>query len=161
MSISRTIDVKDRKILTLVPAAARTPHSLLARGPVMAASGTHERVKRLEAEGVIQRYETRVDPKALELNLLAFIFIKTAGGVGNWGSGQALTRIPEVQEVHCIAGEDCYLVKVRVASPEALQVLLREKFGAIESITHTNSCIVLSTLKETTQLPLCESEAQP
>lgn len=152
----RIIDDKDITILNLLQEDARTSNAEIARALGVAPSGTHERVKRLEAEGVIEGYETRVAPKALNLNLLAFIFVKTAGGVANWRTGQALSQIPEIQEVHCIAGEDCYLAKVRVASPEALQALLREKFGAIESITHTNSCIALSTLKETTRLPLPE-----
>ena len=57
-------------------------------------------------------------------------------------------------KVHHIAGEDCYLVKVRVADPEALGRLLRETFGAIEQVRSTRTTIVLSTIKETSRLPI-------
>lgn len=59
-----------------------------------------------------------------------------------------------MQEVHHIAGEDCFLVKLRVADTEALGQLLRTSFGAIETIRSTRTTIVLQTLKETATLPL-------
>lgn len=150
------IDEKDRKILNILQQDARVTNADIARRLGMAASATHERIKKLEAQGVIQGYAARVDPKAAGLNLQAFIFIKTAGGVGEWSTGERLAKIPEVQEIHSIAGEDCYLIRVRTRDPESLGRLLREKFGAIDTITATNSAIVLSTMKETTALPLDE-----
>ena len=68
--------------------------------------------------------------------------------------GRALLRIPEVLEVHNMAGEDCYLVKVRVADTDALGKLLREKFGKIKAIRSTRTNIALDTLKESSYLPL-------
>ena len=61
-------------------------------------------------------------------------------------------------EVHHIAGEDCYLVKVRVADTEALGTLLRERFGAIGTVRSTRTTVVLSTLKETNLLPLRDED---
>lgn len=147
------LDARDRKILALLQDDARMPSAEIARRLGMAPSAIHERLKKLES-GAISGYETRLDPKALGLNLIAFIFVKTAGGVGDWGTGEQLAKIREVQEVHSIAGQDCYLVKVRVQDPEALGRLLRERFGKIKTIVSTNSVIVLSTLKESGQLPL-------
>ena len=152
------IDGKDKKILNILQQDARIPNVEIARRLGMAASATHERIKKLEAQGVIQGYAARVDPKAAGLNLLAFIFVKTAGGVGEWSTGERLSKIPEVQEIHSIAGEDCYLIRVRTRDPESLGRLMREKFGAIDTITATNSAIVLSTMKETIALPLEEGE---
>jgi Lrp/AsnC family leucine-responsive transcriptional regulator len=68
--------------------------------------------------------------------------------------GALLAQIPEVQEVHHVAGEDCYLVKVRVADTEALGALLREKVGAVKNVRSTRTTIVLGTLKETHRLPI-------
>jgi len=152
------IDGKDKKILNILQQDARIPNVEIARRLGMAASATHERIKKLEAQGVIQGYAARVDPKAAGLNLLAFIFVKTAGGVGEWSTGERLSKIPEVQEIHSIAGEDCYLIRVRTRDPESLGRLMREKFCAIDTITATNSAIVLSTMKETIALPLEEGE---
>jgi Lrp/AsnC family leucine-responsive transcriptional regulator len=59
-----------------------------------------------------------------------------------------------VLEVHHVAGEDCYLVKMRAANPEALGRLLRERVGSIPTVTGTRTTIVLGTLKETSRLPV-------
>jgi len=63
-----------------------------------------------------------------------------------------LAKIPEVQEVHNIAGEDCYLVKVRAADSAALMDLMRNSFSKIPSIVSTKTTIVLETIKEQQQL---------
>jgi Lrp/AsnC family leucine-responsive transcriptional regulator len=70
------------------------------------------------------------------------------------GAGRALAAIPEVQEVHNIAGEDCYLVKVRVKDAEALGELLRHKIGPIEKVRRTRTTIVMSSPLEAGRLPL-------
>jgi Lrp/AsnC family leucine-responsive transcriptional regulator len=59
-----------------------------------------------------------------------------------------------VQELHHVAGEDCYLVKVRVGDAAELGRFLREKVGVIESVGSTRTTIVLETIKETAKLPL-------
>ncbi len=65
-----------------------------------------------------------------------------------------LAALPSVQEIHHVAGEDCYLLKVRVADTEDLARLIRERLGAIPSVRSTRTTIVLETLKETGRLPL-------
>ncbi len=69
-------------------------------------------------------------------------------------TGQCLANIPGVQEVHHIAGDDCYLVKVRARDTEALGRLLREHFSGIETVRSTRTTIVLNTLRETCEIPL-------
>jgi Lrp/AsnC family leucine-responsive transcriptional regulator len=76
--------------------------------------------------------------------------------VGERETAQRLADLPEVQEVHHIAGEDCYLVKVRARDTEALGRLLRERFGAVPSVRSTRTTIVLETVKESSRLPLPE-----
>ena len=99
-----------------------------------------------------------MNPRALGLGLVAYIYVRADEPVGSLRAGEALCAIPEVQEVHHIAGEDCYLVKARVADTEALGALLRERFGSISSVRTTRSTIVLNTLKETGQLPIPDEE---
>ena len=83
-------------------------------------------------------------------------------GVGDTKTGMLLAKIPEAQEVHHVAGEDCYLVKVRVPDTDSLGTLLRERIGAIKSVRSTRTTIVLGTLKETYRLPIgFDLEAAP
>ena len=65
---------------------------------------------------------------------------------------QALSKIPQVQEVHHIAGEDCFLVKVRTEDASTLMDLMRNSFKKIPNISSTRTTIVLETVKEEQQL---------
>lgn len=142
------IDDIDRQILTIVQRGARTNNADIAREVGMAPSATLERLRKLEARGVIEGYEARIDPAAVGLGLLAFVFVRTDERMGDTSAGDALARLPEVQEVHHVAGEDCYLIKVRAESTEALGEMLRVKLGAIPKVVSTRSTIVLQTVKE-------------
>lgn len=148
------IDDIDRRILSLLQDNARINNADIARQVGMAPSAVLERMRKLEKKGILAGYATLLEPHALGLGLLAFVFVKTAERDFDSRAGHLLAQIPEVQEVHHVAGEDCYLVKVRAASPEGLGRLLREKFGAIGTVVSTRSTIVLETLKEETKLPL-------
>ena len=148
------IDDIDLKILALLQEDARTSNAEIARRVGMVPSGIFERLRKLEERGLIRAYETRLDPKPLGLGLLAFVFVRAEERVGSPATGEALAAIPEVLEVHHVAGEDCYLVKVRAADTEALGRLLREGFGAVATVRSTRTTIVLSTVKETARLPL-------
>ena len=142
----------DAKILHILQQDARISNAEIARQLEMAPSAILERIRKLEAKGLIAGYEARLNPKMLDLDLLAFIYVRADEGVSSLNTGEVLAQMPEVQEVHHIAGEDCYLVKVRVANTEALGRLLRERFGRIATIRSTRTTIVLSTLKESGQL---------
>lgn len=148
------IDEIDSSILTILQENARTSNAEIARQVGLVPSAIGERVKKLEERGVIRGYGLELDARKLGLGLMAFIFVGSEEAVGSECTGEALARIPEVQEVHHTAGEDCYLIKVRVAGTEELRDLLRYKLGAIETIRSTRSVITLATIKETAKLPL-------
>jgi Lrp/AsnC family transcriptional regulator, leucine-responsive regulatory protein len=148
------LDEIDRDILKILQSSARTSNAEIARNLGMAPSAILERIRKLEARGVISGYETRVDPKALDLELLAFVFVRASELLGELPTGRALSEIPEVLEVHHVAGEDCYLAKVRAQGTDHLGRLLRNRFGAIPTVTSTRTTIVLGTVKETGCLPL-------
>jgi Lrp/AsnC family transcriptional regulator, leucine-responsive regulatory protein len=151
------IDEIDTKILTILQSDARTSNAEIARRLTMAPSAILERIRKLENRGLIEGYEARLDPDALAMGLLAFIYVRADERIGSRVIGEELATIPEVQEVHHIAGEDCYLLKVRVADTHALGELLRQRFGPIEAIRSTRTTIVLETVKETAQIPLPSS----
>lgn len=158
MTATVELDATDARILVLLQENARTSNADIARAIEMAPSAVLERIRRLEARGIIQGYEAKLDPQALGFGLTAFILVRTEERVGSASIGQALARIPEVQEVHHVAGEDCYLVKVRVADTDRLGTLLRERFGRLKSVRNTRTTIVLSTVKDSQQLPIERKE---
>ncbi len=143
------LDHIDLQILDKMQGNARVSNADLARDLSMAPSAILERVKKLEQKDVIRRYTTSINPAALEQKLLAFIFIRTSQGFSCCSdTGNLLSAIPEVQEVHHIAGEDCFLVKVRTTDAASLMELMRTKFQQIPNIASTKTTIVLETVKE-------------
>ncbi len=155
------IDGIDKDILTIIQSNARVSNAEIARRVKMVPSAILERLRKLESKGIILGYEAKISPKSLGLGLLAFIFVKADDRIGEPETGARLAEIPEVLEVHHIAGEDCFLVKVRTADTEALGRLLRERFGAIPTIRSTRTTIAMNTIKETAQLPLDLEWSQP
>ncbi len=151
------LDAMDRKILALLQTRARMSNAEVARQVGMVPSGTFERIRKLEDRGVIARYEARVNPVALGRGLLAFVFLRSKEQPGELGTAEELAKIPDVLEVHNIAGEDCFLLKVRARDPQDLARIIREKIGVIKSVTSTRTTIALETIKETSVLPLEES----
>ncbi len=148
------LDATDVAILELLQANARISNADIARQLDMAPSAILDRIRKLEQRGVIEGYVTRINPVAVGLGLTAFVLVRTEERVGSGAIGQALARTPEVLEVHHVAGEDCYLVKVRVPDTEALSRLLRERFGRLKGVRNTRTTIVLATVKEAQALPL-------
>lgn len=151
---ARVLDETDRQIVAFLQSDARMANAEIARRLGMAPSAIFDRIRKLEERGIIDGYEARVNAKAIGLGLTAFVFVRGEDGPGDPRTGQLLAKIPEVQEVHHVAGEDCYLVKVRVADTDSLGTLLRERIGAVKSVRSTRTTIVLGTVKETYRLPV-------
>jgi Lrp/AsnC family leucine-responsive transcriptional regulator len=143
------LDDIDKQILRLMQNNARISNSDLARELKMAPSAVLERVKKLENKKIITGYVTQINPIALQQKLLAFIFIRSSEGFTcDTKTAQALSNIPEVQEVHHIAGEDCFLIKVRTEDSASLMNLMRSSLKKIPNIASTKTTIVLETVKE-------------
>ena len=152
------LDSVDLKILNLMQANARISNADLARELEMAPSAVLERVKKLEQKKVILQYTTSINPAAVQQKLLAFIFIGSKEGFTcSTQTADALAKIPEVQEVHHIAGEDCFLVKVRTEDSASLMELMRNSLKKIPDILSTKTTIVLETVKEQQQLVIPEN----
>ena len=151
------IDDIDGQILNILQQNARTSNAEIARQIDMAPSAVLERIRRLEARGVLQGYEARISPEALGLHLLAFVFVASSDMAGELETAAQLARIPEVQEIHDIAGEDCFVIKVRVPDTKSLGRLLRERIGTIPTVRSTRTTVVLETVRESAQLPLSGS----
>jgi Lrp/AsnC family leucine-responsive transcriptional regulator len=152
------IDSTDRQILKILQENARTSNAEIARQVRMAPSAVLERIRRLETRGVIQGYEVKVNPEAVGLTLLAFVAVASTDLPGETATAELLAAIPEVEEAHHIAGDDCYLLKVRVRDTKALSYLLRERISALGTVRSTRTTVVLDTLRESRVLPLDSEE---
>ena len=121
----------------------------VAREVGLAPSAVLERVRKLEDRGAIRGYSALVDPRVLGLGTLAFVAVRSADQPGEDRIARTLARMPEVLEVHHVAGDDCFLVKVRAHDLEHVGELLKRKIGAIPGVRSTRTTIVLGTEKET------------
>jgi len=148
------LDDVDKKILLLLQENCTMSNSDIAKQLQMAPSGIFERIRKLEKRGIILGYEARVNTRAAGFGLLAFMYVKSTDRAGEMKNAKALSKIPEVLEVHHIAGEDCYLLKIRARDTDDLARILRESIGSIKTILSTKTTIVFETIKETAKLPL-------
>lgn len=146
------IDSMDREILNIIQKDARTSNADIARQVELAPSAVLERIRKLEKRGVIRGYFANIDPRVLGFGLTAIIAVRTSECGA--GVGEQLASIPEVQEVHEVAGDDCFYIKVRTADTESLGVLLREKIKAVDNVINTRTTVVLKTFKEGNILPI-------
>lgn len=148
------MDEIDAVILDLLQDNARISQADVARAVGLAPSAVLERIRKLETRGVIQGYSALLDPHAISLPMLAFVAVKTEEGPGDDAVAQALAACPEVLEVHHVAGDDCYLLKVRARDAEHIGQLLRLRFGRIPGVRSTRTTIVLETVKESPRLAM-------
>lgn len=148
------------KILKILQEKARVPNIEVARRVGMAPSGVLERVRKLEKQGIIDGYEVRLNPTRFDRGLVAFVFIRAQPESDSSGLGKALAAIPDVQEVHYVAGEDGFMAKVRVSDTVHLERVRREKIAALPQVESTRTVIVLHTYKETARIPLDASAIQ-
>jgi len=154
------IDDIDAEILELLQENARIAQAEVARVVGLAPSAVLERIRKLEARGVIKGYAALVDPHAVDQSMLAFVAVRSDEALGDDSVALALAKCPEVLELHHVAGDDCYLLKVRARDAEHVGRLLRHRFGRIPGVRSTRTTIVLETVKETPRIPLRLSEAQ-
>jgi Lrp/AsnC family transcriptional regulator, leucine-responsive regulatory protein len=152
----RIFDDIDLRILRALQDNARVSNAEIARRVGMAPSAVLERVRKLEERGAIRGYAAEVDARMVGRGLLAFVFVRGDEPPGSSQLGEQLSALPGVQEVHHVAGEDCFLVKARVTDTAALGVLLREGIGRLEAVRSTRSTIVLDTVKEDARIELPE-----
>jgi Lrp/AsnC family leucine-responsive transcriptional regulator len=148
------IDDVDRAILDALQQNARTSNAEMARRIGMAPSAIFQRVRKLEENGLIQGYTTRLNAKALGFGLVAFIMVQTRDNASSVDTAGILAAFPEVLEVHRVVGEDCFIVKVRVRDTDHLAELLEHRIQPVRSIASTRTTIVVKTVKDRDDLPV-------
>ena len=139
------INETDKQILEIIQQDARITNADIARQVNLAPSAVLERVRKLEERGLIRGYSADIDPRQVGFGLTVFVSVRTSDCAKVEG---ALSAIPEVLEVHDVAGEDCYLLKVRTKDTEELAKLLREKIKPIPNVLGTRTTVVLKPLRK-------------
>ncbi len=142
------IDEIDGSILAILQYNARTSQAELSKAVGLAPSAVLERLRKLEAKGIIRDYVALIDPHVVDRGLLAFVAVRTSEHGPDMPSAIELGKIPEVLEVHHVAGDDCYLLKVRTRDAEHLGQLLRQQIAPTPNVISTRTTIVLETVKE-------------
>jgi Lrp/AsnC family transcriptional regulator, leucine-responsive regulatory protein len=115
----------------------------LSRQTGLSVSATHQRVRRLERRGLIKRYAAVIDPADAGLPLTAFVSIKPFDPAAPDDAPGRLAHLASIEACHSVAGDESYILKVRVPSPAALENLLQE-IRALANVS-TRTTIVLST----------------
>jgi Lrp/AsnC family transcriptional regulator, leucine-responsive regulatory protein len=133
----------DRHILTLLTSDGRMSFTDLGRATGLSTSAVHQRVKRLEQRGLIKGYAAKVDFEQVGLPLTAFISIRPIDPSQPDDSPERLSGITEIESCWSVAGDESYILKVRVAKPSDLEELLARVRAAANVSTRTT--IVLST----------------
>ncbi|MGD8888758.1 MAG: Lrp/AsnC family transcriptional regulator [Desulfobacterales bacterium] len=154
------MDTTSLKILKILQEKARIPNVEIARLVGLAPSAVLERIRKLEKQGIIEGYEVRLDPKFFAKGLVAFVTVKTDKYSDEKEVGEKLARRPKVQEVHYVAGDDAFLVKLRGADTEEIGGLIRDTIKSIDGVQLTKTAIVMSTYKESAQFPIDKGEKQ-
>ena len=133
----------DRAIVAALSLDGRLSYTDLAERVGLSVSAAHQRVRRLEQRGVIRGYVARLDPEALGLPLTAFVAIRPIDPSQPDDAPVRLADLPEIEACYSVAGDDFYLLLVRVAGPVDLERLLQEIRKAANVATRTT--VVLST----------------
>ena len=143
---SSTLEATDRQILQLLAADGRMSFTDLGKATGLSTSAVHQRVKRLENRGLITSYAAVLDYDRVGLPLTAFISIRPIDPSQPDDSPERLRDITEIESCWSVAGDESYILKIRVATPADLEVLLARIRSAANVSTRTT--IVLSTYYE-------------
>lgn len=148
----------DLALIELLQRDARTPQAQLAAQVGLAASSVNERIRKLGERGLIEGYHARISPEAMGYDLLAFLYI-------GWSKPETekifLKKVlgqSVVMEAHHVTGTWNYMLKVRVKNTRMLEGLLAKVIKAVPGVERTETIIVLSSVKESAQIPTREPE---
>jgi len=133
----------DRQIVRLLAEDGRRSYTDLAKETGLSVSAVHQRVRRLEKRGVVRGYYAAIDAEEVGLPLTAFVSLTPIDPSAPDDAPDRLAHLAAIEACHSVAGEESYILKVRVATPAALEALLQEIRAAANVSTRTT--VVLST----------------
>ena len=144
------LDRFDQAILTVLAGDGRISVADLARRIGLSKSPTQTRLRRLEADGVISGYRALIDPIRMGLDHVAFVEVRLndTREAALAAFNAAVARIGEIEQVHLIAGNFDYLMKVRTRSMSDYRVVLAEKISTLPHLASTSTYVAMQAVKE-------------
>jgi len=151
-----TLDEKDSTLLTHMQNNARLTSAELGKLVDLSPSGVQKRLRKLEENGIVERYATMLNRKRLGYDLLVFVKVIIQGHTTELIAefDNAIREMPEVLESHRIIGDADYLLKVVVRDREQLDHFLMKQLLPLNSVARVSSYLVLKEVKETTSIGL-------
>lgn len=138
------MDHLDREIIAELRRNGRATFVELGKTVGLSASSVHERVGKLESAGVITGYHAVVDPSAVGLGVTALVGIQPTDTAADEDVAHALGELDEVESCYAVAGDDAFVVKVRVSTVDTLEHTLG-RLRRISGVARTHTTVVLST----------------
>ena len=138
-----TLDDVDRQVLRLLAEDGRRSYTDLAKDTGLSTSAVHQRVRRLEQRGAITGYTAVLDPIVAGLPLTAFVSVTPIDAGAPDDAPDQLAHLGAIEACHSVAGDESYILKVRVTDPGELESLLHE-IRAVAGV-RTRTTVVLST----------------
>jgi Lrp/AsnC family leucine-responsive transcriptional regulator len=138
------VDDTDRELLRALLADARTSWADLARQVGLSAPAVQERVRKLEREGTVRGSSVRLDPARVGLGVSALVGLQQREGVDADDITRSLAEVPEIEDCWFVAGDETFLVKVRVRDLADLDRTLRV-LRHVPGVTRTRTTVVLDT----------------
>jgi Lrp/AsnC family leucine-responsive transcriptional regulator len=156
------LDKYDLAILRVLREDARASLQDISAGVGLSTTPCWNRIKKMEAEGVIQGYTVRIDPGAIGFSesVIVQVTLNSHSDQTLFDFGRELELIPEVLEAYLVSGDYDYYIRIAVKDTRDYERLLREKLYRIPGIRHSKSSFVLRTLKES-PIPLPSVQAPP
>jgi Lrp/AsnC family transcriptional regulator, leucine-responsive regulatory protein len=153
------LDDIDKKILQILQTNAKITNAQLSKDIGLSPAPTLERVKKLETSGLIKSYHAELDTEMLGLGVQMFVQV-TLKGHNKRNIDVFLSHIqsiPEIIECHHVTGSGDFLLKVISRDISTYQKLMLEKVSEIEVVDSLQSMVILSTFKDSKELPLPEA----
>lgn len=148
----------DSKIIARLMSHARTTWADLGALLDLSAPAAAERVRRLEEKGIIKGYCAAIDPESVGIGMAALISVSLSTSEARAHFLSHIQNLPEVLECHHVAGEEDYILKVRCRGTRDLERLISHDLKSLTGVSRTRTTIILSTIKETSILPLSVEE---
>lgn len=142
----------DKKILNTIQMEGQISYAELGKQVGLSVSAINERLKKLKNKRIIKGWGARIDPIAIGLSVLAFVFIQVALNEKDEIYKKEISTHPEVEEFHHVTGEWSYIIKVRTKSITELEDFISLKMKPIKGILRIQTMIALSSLKEWTPM---------
>lgn len=148
------MDALDSKALTFLMKSGRATWAELGALLGLSAPSAADRVRKLEEHGVIRGYAAIIDPAAVGHPLTAYVSVSLSSHRNRATFLRGIEKMAQVAECHHVAGDDDYLLKVRCRGTQDLDHLLAHELKDKLGVARTRTTIVLSTAKESVQVPI-------